>query len=104
MTAYMLTLAVFIPMSGWVADRFGARTVFGSAIGIGLELVGQRPTPWPEISFCLLLSAIMSLLLVRHSSAHPFPSIDFSPMRRLEFSRNVWLKRQLRLYRSVERK
>lgn len=32
MTAYMLTLAVFIPVSGWVADRLGARTVFGSAI------------------------------------------------------------------------
>jgi EmrB/QacA subfamily drug resistance transporter len=34
MTAYMLTLAVFIPVSGWVADRFGARTVFSSAIGV----------------------------------------------------------------------
>jgi EmrB/QacA subfamily drug resistance transporter len=34
MTAYLLTLAVFIPISGWVADRFGARTVFAAAIGI----------------------------------------------------------------------
>jgi MFS family permease len=34
MTAYMLTLAVFIPVSGWVADRLGARTVFSSAIGV----------------------------------------------------------------------
>ena len=34
MTAYMLTLAVFIPMSGWVADRFGSRSVFATAIGI----------------------------------------------------------------------
>ena len=25
MTAYMLTLAVFIPISGWIADRFGSR-------------------------------------------------------------------------------
>jgi EmrB/QacA subfamily drug resistance transporter len=32
MTAYLLTLAVFIPISGWVADRFGARSVFGAAI------------------------------------------------------------------------
>ena len=30
LTSYMLTLAVFIPASGWVADRFGARTVFCS--------------------------------------------------------------------------
>ena len=34
MTAYLLTLAVFIPISGWLADRFGARSVFASAIGI----------------------------------------------------------------------
>ncbi len=32
MTAYMLALAVFIPVSGWIADRFGSRTVFCSAI------------------------------------------------------------------------
>jgi EmrB/QacA subfamily drug resistance transporter len=33
-TAYLLTLAVFIPVSGWVADRAGARTVFGGAIAL----------------------------------------------------------------------
>jgi EmrB/QacA subfamily drug resistance transporter len=32
MTAYMLSLAVFIPVSGWVADRFGSRTVFAAAL------------------------------------------------------------------------
>ena len=32
MSAYLLTVAVFIPASGWVADRFGARMVFASAI------------------------------------------------------------------------
>jgi EmrB/QacA subfamily drug resistance transporter len=31
-TCYLLSLAVFIPISGWTADRFGARRVFGSAI------------------------------------------------------------------------
>jgi EmrB/QacA subfamily drug resistance transporter len=34
MTAYLLMLAVFIPISGWVADRIGARSVFVSAIAI----------------------------------------------------------------------
>jgi EmrB/QacA subfamily drug resistance transporter len=34
MTAYMLALAVFIPISGWVADRFGSRSVFAAAIGV----------------------------------------------------------------------
>jgi len=33
-SAYLLSLGVFIPASGWVADRFGARTVFAAAIGI----------------------------------------------------------------------
>ncbi|HML91841.1 DHA2 family efflux MFS transporter permease subunit [Methyloceanibacter sp.] len=32
LTSYLLSLAVFIPISGWMADRFGARTVFRAAI------------------------------------------------------------------------
>jgi EmrB/QacA subfamily drug resistance transporter len=34
LTSYLLTLAVFIPASGWVADRFGTRLVFRIAISI----------------------------------------------------------------------
>lgn len=34
MSAYMLTLAVFIPLSGWAAERFGARTIFTLALAI----------------------------------------------------------------------
>ena len=33
-TSYLFSLAVFIPASGWTADRFGARTVFRAAIGV----------------------------------------------------------------------
>src|SRR5471032_953482 len=33
-TSYVVGLGVFIPICGWVADRFGARTVFRSAIGV----------------------------------------------------------------------
>ena len=33
-TSYLLSLAVFIPASGWTADRFGARMVFAVAIGV----------------------------------------------------------------------
>jgi EmrB/QacA subfamily drug resistance transporter len=33
-TSYLLSLAVFIPASGWTADRFGARTVFSGAIAV----------------------------------------------------------------------
>src|SRR6266851_4272554 len=32
LTSYLVGLAVFIPISGWVADRLGSRTVFASAI------------------------------------------------------------------------
>ena len=32
LTSYLLSLAVFIPLSGWMADRYGARTVFRAAI------------------------------------------------------------------------
>jgi len=34
LASYTLSLAVFIPISGWMADKFGTRRVFGSAIGI----------------------------------------------------------------------
>ncbi|HEY5894295.1 MAG TPA: DHA2 family efflux MFS transporter permease subunit [Chthoniobacterales bacterium] len=34
LTSYMLSLAVFIPVSGWVADRFGTRRVFQAAIAL----------------------------------------------------------------------
>jgi len=36
LTTYLLSLAVFIPVSGWVADRFGARRTFASAIFVFL--------------------------------------------------------------------
>ncbi|WP_018605199.1 MFS transporter [Uliginosibacterium gangwonense] len=34
LTSYLLSLAIFIPISGWMADRFGARTVFRTAIWV----------------------------------------------------------------------
>src|SRR5579863_937828 len=34
LSSYTLSLAVFIPISGWMADRFGTRKVFASAIGL----------------------------------------------------------------------
>jgi EmrB/QacA subfamily drug resistance transporter len=32
LTSYLISLAIFIPASGWAADRFGARTIFRAAI------------------------------------------------------------------------
>ncbi|HEX3349027.1 MAG TPA: MFS transporter, partial [Acetobacteraceae bacterium] len=49
LTSYLLSLAVFIPVSGPAADRFGARTVFGAAIllfTLGSVLCGQANSLW----------------------------------------------------------
>ena len=34
LSSYTLSLAVFIPISGWMADRFGTRRVFSAAVAI----------------------------------------------------------------------
>ncbi len=34
LTAYFVSLAIFIPISGWMADRFGSTNVFRAAIGV----------------------------------------------------------------------
>ena len=46
-TSYLVSLAIFIPISGWIADRFGARQVFCSAIAfftLGSVLCGLSET------------------------------------------------------------
>ncbi|HEX5078082.1 MAG TPA: MFS transporter, partial [Geminicoccaceae bacterium] len=48
-TSYLFSLAVFIPVSGWVADRFGARRVFRLAIVVfvlGSILCGFATSIW----------------------------------------------------------
>ena len=54
-TSYLLSLAVFIPLSGWVADRFGARSVFRTAIA--LFTLGSI--------FCGLSSTLSELVFAR---------------------------------------
>ena len=52
-SAYLLTLAVFIPVSGWVADRYGTRSVFISAIAIFTAasiLCAASPGLWPFVA------------------------------------------------------
>ena len=47
-TSYLLSLAVFIPASGWTADRFGARMVFAIAV---VGCTREKPpvtVPMPE--------------------------------------------------------
>ncbi|MVA57620.1 DHA2 family efflux MFS transporter permease subunit [Agrobacterium vitis] len=34
LTSYMVALAIFIPVSGWMADKFGAKQIFRAAMGV----------------------------------------------------------------------
>jgi EmrB/QacA subfamily drug resistance transporter len=53
-TAYVLSVAVLIPISGWLADRYGARRVFTTAIAVfTLASVGCAAAP----SLALLVAA-----------------------------------------------
>ena len=55
MTAYLLAVAVFIPVSGWAADRFGARRVFCTAIVVFVA----------ASLLCALSTDLLSLVLAR---------------------------------------
>ncbi|OCJ18042.1 MFS transporter [Rhizobium sp. AC44/96] len=55
LTSYLLSLAIFIPASGLIADRFGSRTVFRSAIAV--FIAGSI--------FCALSPNLLCLVLAR---------------------------------------
>jgi EmrB/QacA subfamily drug resistance transporter len=54
-TSYLLSLAVFIPASGWTADRFGARAVF--SIAVAVFMVGSIG--------CALSSSVTEFVIAR---------------------------------------
>ncbi len=65
-TAYLMSLAVFIPVSGWVADRFGARTVFRLAILVftaGSMLSGLCNNV-PELAVARILQGLGGSMMV----------------------------------------
>jgi len=74
-TSYMLSLAVFIPISGWMADRFGTRRIFVLAMGVfllGSLLCGLAlSAPWLVAARILqgmggaLMTPVGRLVLVR---------------------------------------
>ena len=64
-TSYLLSLAVFIPLSGWAADRYGARRVFRAAIVIftlGSACCGAAHT-LPELVAARVLQGMPILLI-----------------------------------------
>src|SRR5579875_3163087 len=65
-TAYIFSLAVFIPISGWVADRYGSRTVFRAAIAVftlGSALCGLCNNV-PEFAAARVLQGIGGAMMV----------------------------------------
>ena len=66
LASYTLSLAVFIPMSGWMADRFGTRRVFASAIGVftlGSVLCGLS-TSIEMLVACRILQGVGGAMMV----------------------------------------
>ena len=55
LTSYMVALAVFIPISGWMADRFGAKKIFRLAILV--FVIGSI--------FCAISSSLIEFVLSR---------------------------------------
>ncbi|TCL75765.1 DHA2 family efflux MFS transporter permease subunit [Rhizobium sp. BK251] len=55
LTAYMVALAIFIPISGWMADRYGAKRIFRLAICV--FVVGSV--------FCAFSSGLVEFVLAR---------------------------------------
>ncbi|MFC4174831.1 DHA2 family efflux MFS transporter permease subunit [Microvirga sp. GCM10011540] len=43
-TSYLVSLAIFIPISGWMADKYGSRTVFRAAIAV--FMAGSLACAW----------------------------------------------------------
>ncbi|HEY4294019.1 MFS transporter [Luteibacter sp.] len=82
LTCYVLTLAIFIPMSPWLCDRFGTRRVFGGAIlvfSLGSLLCGLAQT-LPQLVMSRIIqglggAALMPVgryVLVRSIDRHEF--------------------------------
>ncbi|MBB4188738.1 EmrB/QacA subfamily drug resistance transporter [Sinorhizobium terangae] len=55
LTSYMVALAIFIPLSGWMADRFGAKRIFRAAILV--FMLGS--------ALCAIADSLVALVLSR---------------------------------------
>src|SRR3981081_562384 len=76
-TSYLLALAIFIPGSGWTADRFGARTVFRLAIAV--FIIGSIG--------CALSGALHSFVIARFVQG--MGGAMMAPVGRLVLMRSV---------------
>lgn len=65
-SAYILTLTVFIPASGWIANRFGTRTIFSSAIVLFTlaSILCAMSTSLPTFTAARMLQGFAGALMV----------------------------------------
>ena len=77
-TSYLLSLAVFIPASGWTADRFGARMVFSAA---------DRASSWSGSIGCALSSSVTHFVIARILQG--FGGAMMTPVGRLVLLRSI---------------
>ena len=67
LTSYLLAIAVFIPASGWLADRYGARTIFRLAIVVftaRLDRSAAFRAPSPRSSLARIVQGIGGAMMV----------------------------------------
>ena len=86
-TAYLVTLAVAMPVSGWVGDRFGARSVMLAAIGLftaASALCGMA-TSLPQLVAFRAVQGIGGGLLIPVGMAMMFRA--FGPAERIRANR-----------------
>lgn len=82
LTSYLLSLAIFIPASGWAADRFGARTIFRLAIltfTFGSILCGLSST-LPEFIAARMVQGVGGAMMVPVGRLVLLRSVDRSEM------------------------
>jgi EmrB/QacA subfamily drug resistance transporter len=81
-TAYLLSIAVFIPVSGWAADRYGGRTVFRAAIALftlGSILCGISETVF-QLTAARVLQGLGGAMMVPVGRLVLFRSVEKSQL------------------------
>src|SRR5258706_12979232 len=65
-TAYMFAVAIFIPVSGWLADRYGSKTVFRAAIGLFTlaSMLCGVSAPLPEFTVARALQGVSGAMML----------------------------------------
>ena len=81
-TAYLLSLAIFVPVSGWAADRFGGRTIFRAAIALftlGSILCGLSGNVI-ELTAARVLQGLGGAMMVPVGRLVLFRSVEKAPL------------------------